>query len=99
MKITLRLILSLLLAVSSVAFVFTYLQVDRERQRLLDEMEGRARLLADSLEEPIVARLGPDRRLELTRLTKRFGHRHRLAGVAVYDAAGSTVAATAGVVG
>lgn len=53
MRITFRLIVSLVVTVAAVAALFTYFHVQHERARLIDEMERRARLLADSLQESV----------------------------------------------
>ena len=80
MRITLRLIVSLIVVVASVAFFSAYLQVRSERLKQQDDIERRARLLADSLQktiEPIVEK-GPSKNLQ--RLVEKFGNRERLAG-------------------
>ncbi len=95
MRITLRLIVSLIVVVASVAFFSAYLQVRSERSKQQDDIERRARLLAESLQETIepIVEKGPSKNLQ--RLVEKFGNRERLAGVAVYDMAGSPVAITA----
>src|SRR3989338_4786120 len=96
MRITLRLILSLVIAASAVVFVSTSYQARQEQARLQDELERRAAILADSLQElaePLMA--DTERLAELQRLVERFGNRERLAGVALYAADGQTLALTA----
>ncbi len=86
MRITFRLILSLVVAVGTVAAFSAYLQVGQEKQRQEDELARRSRLLAEGLHEtlePLVQK-GPSEKLQ--RLVEKFGNRERLAGVAVYDA-------------
>lgn len=95
MRITLRLILSLVVAVGAVAAFSSYFQVGQEKQRQEDELARRSRLLAEGLHEtlePLVAK-GPSARLQ--RLVEKFGNRERLAGVAVYDAKETPLAITA----
>ncbi|MBI4597538.1 MAG: trehalose-6-phosphate synthase [Candidatus Omnitrophica bacterium] len=95
MRITLRLILSLVIASSAVVFVSTSYEARQEQVRLQDELERRAAIVADSLQdlaEPLMA--DPERLAELQRLVERFGNRERLAGVALYAADGQTLALT-----
>jgi trehalose 6-phosphate synthase len=70
---------------------FAFFQVRAERQRLTNDLEGRAALLGEGLKEsvePVVSK-GVTRRL--TRLLKKFGRSDR--GIAVYDAFASPIAA------
>ena len=53
MRISLRLIVSLVVAVSVVACFFAYVQVGQEKERHSDELDRRSRLLAESLQETI----------------------------------------------
>lgn len=95
MRITLRLIISLVLVIGSVAFLSAYFQMHQEKEKQQDELERRARLLAESLQEAVEPLLekGPSKKLQA--LVEKFGNRERLAGVAVYDAKGTLLAVTA----
>ena len=53
MKITFRLIVSLVLAAALVASVFSYVQVQNERDRFEQDLDVRAELLAESLQESV----------------------------------------------
>ncbi len=95
MRITFRLIFSIVLAVGAVAAVSAYIQVGQEKIRQEEELARRSRLLAEGLEgtlAPLLLR-GPSG--ELQRLVEKFGNRERLAGVAVYDAKQTPLAVTA----
>jgi trehalose 6-phosphate synthase len=95
MRITLRLIVSLVVASSAIVFVSASYQARQERLRLTEELERRAAILADTLQElaePLAA--DPQRSAELPRLVERFGNRERLAGVALYGADGAPLAFT-----
>ncbi|HRY29969.1 MAG TPA: trehalose-6-phosphate synthase, partial [Elusimicrobiota bacterium] len=94
MRITFRIITPLLLVLTLVACVFAYFQVRHERDRQREELDRRARLIAESLQETVEPLVAGGRRLELKRLVERFGNRERLAGVAVYDAEGKPLAVT-----
>jgi len=94
MRITFRPILSLILVVTLVVTLFAFFQVRQEKTRLSEELERRAGILAESLEETVQPLLvkGPSKNLQ--RIVERFGNRKRLSGVAVYDAQGRPLAVT-----
>jgi trehalose 6-phosphate synthase len=96
MRITLRLIISLILGVTVVAVAFAYRHVQTEKQALRAELERRAEILADSLEEIVIPALEGRLRKNLPRIVERFGNRERLAGVVVYDNEGAVLAVTPG---
>ena len=96
MRIKFRLILSLAVGVTVVAFVFAYLQVKEEKQRMRDDLERRAEVLAESLEETVAPLVEKRSAKELQRIVERFGNRERLAGIAVYDSDGRALAVTSG---
>jgi len=95
MRITLRLIISLLVVVASVAAFSAFFQVRQEKLRQQEELARRSLLLAQSLQESVEPLLekGPSKKLQ--RLVEKFGNRERLAGVAVYDLKGTPLAVTA----
>ena len=88
MKITVRLIISLLLAAALVASVFSYLQVQAERDTLVQELNIRANVLGESLQESIKDYIQANAMTKLKRMVERFGNRARLIGIAVYDSQG-----------
>jgi trehalose-6-phosphate synthase len=96
MRITLRLILSLIVGVTLVASVFSYLQVKREERRLKEETQRKASILALSLQETVEPLLAAHSERKLQTIVERFGNRERLSGVAVYDASGHCDAITPG---
>jgi trehalose-6-phosphate synthase len=91
MKITVKLIVSLVLVATLVISVFTYLQVQYERDRLSHELDVRADILAESLQESVKDLLKAKSTARLKRLVEKFGGRDRLIGVAVYDSIGKPV--------
>jgi trehalose 6-phosphate synthase len=93
-KITIRLIVSLTAAVTLVVALFTFLQVRYERKSTLVELEKKAGLLAESLQEVLEPPLLARDETALARIVEKFGNRERVAGVAVYDSYGKPVAAT-----
>jgi trehalose 6-phosphate synthase len=96
MKITFRLIVSLLIVVALTAIVFSFYQVRAERVRLTSELERRAIVLAESLQESVIPLVQSDSLPRLNRLVERFGNRERLKGVAVLDGQGNIIASTVG---
>ncbi len=95
--VSLRLILSLLMGIAVVSLVFSYNQVVHQRHTLQLNLEERARLEAESLEGKIAPVVQRGRAQELQRIAERFRAHERIAGLAIYDAAGKPLAATAGV--
>ncbi len=94
MRITVRLIVSLVVIVAAVASVSAYIQMQAEKARQEEDLARRARLVGESLREAIEPLLATRQVEELQRLVERFGNRERLAGVAVYDAEGQPLAVT-----
>jgi alpha,alpha-trehalose-phosphate synthase [UDP-forming] len=88
MKITVRLTISLLIAASLVASVFSYFQVQNERDSLIHELNIRANVLGESLQESIKDYIEVNATTKLKRMVERFGNRARLIGIAVYDSQG-----------
>jgi trehalose-6-phosphate synthase len=97
MRISQRLIISMVLAVSAVTFLFARVQVRREKQALRDDLNLRAEVLADSLEETIQPALADGSYPRGTqRMVDRFEKRGGVLGIAFYDSSGSLRIASAG---
>jgi trehalose-6-phosphate synthase len=97
MRVSVRLILSLIAGVTLVTFLFARSDVQNEKLGLRSDLERRAEILAESLSEVIgplqanrIHTLQQERRLR--QIVDRFGNRERLAGVAVYDPQGRPLA-------
>ena len=95
MKITFRLVVSLVLVVALVAVAFSLYQVREERIRLTSDLERRTIVLAESLQESVTPLVTSDSPEKLNRLVQRFGNRDRFQGIAVHDARGQLLASTA----
>ncbi|KAB2820444.1 MAG: hypothetical protein F9K51_08640, partial [Candidatus Dadabacteria bacterium] len=92
MKITLRLILALIIAVTCVAGVSSYLTVQFEKARLTSELEHRAWLVSEALKEsagPLIP-LGPSQKL--SSIVEKISRAEQIIGVAVYDVTGRPIA-------
>lgn len=94
MKITIRLIVSLIFVVALVAVIFSYYQVRAEKARLTAELERRTIILAESLQESVKPLVQSNSLPKLKRLVERFGNRERLKGVAVFDVQSNILAST-----
>ncbi|MEJ2006621.1 MAG: trehalose-6-phosphate synthase [Acidobacteriota bacterium] len=93
MRFRQRLIISLTISITLVAFLFAFFQVRSEKHALRSDLEKRAEVLAESLQdtvEPLLRNQSWDR---LQHLLNRFGNREALAGIAVYDKDGNNIAA------
>jgi len=94
-KITIRLVVSLVLVVALVAVVFSFYQVREERTRLTSDLERRSSVLAESLQESVTPLITSDSPGRLNLLVQRFGNREKFQGIAVHDAGGRLLASTA----
>ena len=91
MKITLRLIISLAIAVAGVAGIFSYFTVQSEKARLTSELEHRAWLVSEGLKEsvgPFILK-GPSKKFDS--IVEKISKGKQIIGVAVYDMTGKTV--------
>ena len=95
MKITVRLVVSLVFVVGLVAVGFSFYQVRAERIRLTSELERRTSVLAESIQESVTPLILSDSSGKLNRIVQRFSNRERFEGMAVYDASGQVLASTA----
>jgi alpha,alpha-trehalose-phosphate synthase [UDP-forming] len=94
LKITLRLVVSLVLVVGLVAVGFSFYQVRTEKIRLTSELERRTIILAESIQESVTPLIASDSSGKLNRLVQRFSNRDRFQGIAVHDASGHVLAST-----
>jgi trehalose 6-phosphate synthase len=90
----LRIILSIVVVISVLVFLFTLVQVRQEKERLTIDLQRRSSLLGDSLKEsiePLMEKRRPD---ALQKIVDKFGNRERLTGIAVYDVKDKLLAVT-----
>jgi len=96
MRLTARLSLSLIFAVAAVSLAFEVYQTRAQSQGMKRDLDRHAWMLAESLgraAEPLVTNHSYG---ELQRLVERFKDRETVAGVVVYSANGTPLAATPG---
>src|SRR5690348_1663418 len=94
MRLTSRLILSLVIGIALVSFFFARSQVRDEKRGLRNDLEKRSAIFAESLEESVEPLVVRGYRHQLEALVNRFGNRERLAGIAVYGLDGRLLALT-----
>src|SRR5580704_7090332 len=94
MRLSFRLILSLIFAVTIVSILFALYQVQADNRARRNELEKRAQLMAESLQETVQPLLAKGAHGNLQRLMERFGNRERMEGVAIYDAQNKPVLMT-----
>jgi len=88
MRMSLRLIFSLVASVTIVSILFAFYQVRAENHARRVDLEKRAQVLAESLQETVESLFARGAQGNLGRIVERFGNRERLDGVAIYDAQG-----------
>jgi trehalose-6-phosphate synthase/HAMP domain-containing protein len=85
MRITLRIIVSIVLVIATIVFFFSLFQAQKEKERLITDLERRASLFGESLKEslePLIEKAATSR---IKQIVQKFSNRGRLAGIAVYD--------------
>ncbi|PYY02321.1 MAG: trehalose-6-phosphate synthase, partial [Acidobacteria bacterium] len=85
MRLSFRLICALVVVLTLVSLLFAYAQFKGERRGLEQDLQRRAQILADSLQESVEPVLEKRSRRSLQQLVERFGNREHLAGIAIYD--------------
>jgi trehalose 6-phosphate synthase len=96
MRVTTRLIVSIVLAASLVSAGWTWFQARIERAHLREELNHRGTLLAESLREaaePLAKRADAK---ALTRIVEKFGGHKGLRGISLHAPDGKTLVATPG---
>ncbi|MCI0659260.1 MAG: trehalose-6-phosphate synthase, partial [Acidobacteria bacterium] len=99
MRVTFRLVISIIVVVSLIVLGFTLVQVQQEKHRQGVDLERRASVLAESLGETVerLAREGQSKRFQ--GIVEKFSSREKLAGVAIYDQRGTPLAVTPSLAG
>jgi trehalose-6-phosphate synthase len=94
--LSLRLIVTLVLAVTLVSLLSSYYQVRGEKRNLRKDLERRAAVLAESLAGNVEPQLEKASIEKLQGIVERFSNRERLAGVAVFDTKLQPIAQSSG---
>src|SRR5207253_1019266 len=80
--LSVRLIVSLIIAVAGVSLLFSYHQVAVEQRGLKRDLSKRAEVLAERLKDSVEPLLAKKSHKPLQRIVDRFGNRYQLPGVA-----------------
>ncbi len=91
MKITLRLIVSLIIAVAIVSAVFAYFNVTAERERLTADLKHRAWLAAEGVRESAGLLIQQEQPKKIDKLIEKISTAERIVGVAVYNLTGGLI--------
>ena len=94
MQITVRLIVALALTAGIVVGGATYIQRRTERARLLEDLERRSAILAESIDTSVDPALFQRDRKKIEQFVNKFSNRGRLSGIAITDVKGDVLAAT-----
>lgn len=94
MRMTLKLVVTLVIGIAAVAFLFAYLQVRGVARAMRQQMEKEISRAADNMSEAMSPALASRSRGELERQAQRYQTRDHLAGVAVYDLEGKVLTRT-----
>lgn len=94
MRITFRLIVSLIMVVVFVALVSTWFNVRQEKMKLYEEIRASLALLAESFKESVLPKLENANKPALQKLADKFQNQKKLEGVAVYDASGDIISSS-----
>ena len=96
MRISLRLIFSLIVGVTLLSVVFAIFQQRAEKRGLRNDLAKRAEILAESLGSNFEPLLATGSRRNMQQIVTRFENRERVTGIAVFDKSGNKLAITPG---
>jgi trehalose 6-phosphate synthase len=96
MRMSLRLILSLVVGVTLLSFLFAVFQVKAEKRGLQKELENRAAMEGENLQERVDPLLNPRRQKHLQAVVTDLGSSAHLKGIAIFDKSGESLATTPG---
>lgn len=88
----------IIVIISFIVVAFTLSQVQQEDQRLKVGLEQRSLLFAESLKETVQPNFINKSDRELQRLVDKFEDKERLAGMAIYDNKGNTIATSSSLI-
>jgi len=86
------LILFLVVGISLITFFISRNQVRSEKRGLRADLQRRAEVLAESLQEIVEPALQKSSQPQLRRIVERYANKQQLAGVVIYDAQGKVLA-------
>src|SRR3989344_5234649 len=98
MKQILAAVFIIVIITSIIVVIFTVNQVQEEDQRLKANLEQKSILLADSLKETVQPNFINKSDQQLQNLVNKFESEERLAGMAIYDNKGNTIATSSSII-
>ncbi len=96
MRMSLRLIFSLVVGVTLLSFLFAVFRVRAEKRGQKRELENRAAIVGDNLEAKVDPLLNPRLHKRLQAAVTNIGNSEHLRGIAIFDRSGTSLAATPG---
>ena len=94
--LTVRLTISLIVGITLISLFSSYYEVRFQKRGLRQDLERRAEVLGESLADKVEPYLKKGSSRDLQRIIDGFCNREHLAGVAVYDPQGESIAITRG---
>lgn len=94
MKVTIKIVLSILISVSIVVGIFAFNQINDEKNRIVLDLERRSIVLAESLKEVLLPLLESKSFTKIEKIVEKFGNRERLKGIAIFDTSGNIIGFT-----
>jgi alpha,alpha-trehalose-phosphate synthase [UDP-forming] len=94
--LTVRLTISLIVGITLISLCSSYFEVRFQKQGLRRDLERRAEVSGQSLADKVEPYLKKGSRKDLQLIVDRFANREHLAGVAVYNPQGESIAITSG---
>ena len=96
MRMSLRLIFSLVVGVTLLSFLFAVFRVRAEKRGQKRELENRAAIVGDNLEAKVDPLLNPRLHKRFQAAVTNIGNSEHLRGIAIFDRSGTSLAATPG---
>ena len=96
MRLSLRLIFSLIVGVTLLSAVFAIFQQRAEKRGLRNDLARRAEILAESLGANVEPLLAKGSRSNLQKILIQVGNHERVTGIAVFDKSAKRLAMTPG---
>ncbi|MBI4248340.1 MAG: trehalose-6-phosphate synthase, partial [Elusimicrobia bacterium] len=84
MRITVRLIFSLVFAATMVVAVSTYWQIGAEKKRLVEDLQRRSAVMSDTLQDIVAPALAAQDKKRLRKTVEKYENRERLIGIALF---------------
>lgn len=91
-------VFAVIVIISIIVVALTINQVQQENQKMKVSLEQRSKLLAETLKETVQPNFINKSKQELQKLVDKFEDKERLAGMAIYDHKGNTIATSSSMI-